>query len=88
MVDVKKRDGRIEKYIESKIVTGVKKAGATAKETEQVAKEVATKIANRTEIAASELSNIVVTSLKRINKKVSEEFVKFRDNKLKTKKHK
>lgn len=88
MVKIKKRDGRTEDYVESKIVAGVKKAGATAKEAEQVAKEVTAKLAHRTEIAAHELSDIVVTSLKKVNKKASDEFVKFRVDKLKAKKKK
>ena len=83
---VKKRDGRIQDYIESKIIAGVKKTGATAKEAEEVAKEAAKKLANRAEVTAEELSEIVVTALRKVNKKASEAFVKFRDNKLKTKK--
>jgi len=88
MVKIKKRDGRIEELIESKIVTGVKKAGATVQEAAHVAKEVTEKVAHKGEVSAKELSTIVVTSLRKVNKKASEEFVKFRDNKLKTKKQK
>jgi transcriptional regulator NrdR family protein len=88
MVKVKKRVGRIEEYVESKIVAGVKKAGATAEEATQVAKEVTEKVAHKTEVSAEELSTLVVTSLRKVNKKASEEFVKFRDNKLKAKKKK
>ena len=87
MVKIKKRDGRIEEYIESKIVAGVKKAGATAKEATQVVKEVIEKVAHKGEVTAEELSTMVVTSLRKVNKKAAEEFAKFRDNKLKPKKH-
>jgi transcriptional regulator NrdR family protein len=87
-VNVKKRDGRNEGLIEAKIVAGVKKAGATAEEAARVGKEVAEKVAHRGEVAAEELSTMVVTSLAKVNKKASEEFVKFRDAKLKTKKQK
>jgi hypothetical protein len=52
MVKVKKRDGRIEEYIESKLVAGVKKAGATAEEAAHVAKEVAEKVAHKGDVAA------------------------------------
>ena len=86
MVKIRKRDGRIEEYIGSKIVAGVKKTGATAEEAEHVAKEVAEKMAHRTEVTASELSRMVVASLRKVNKKAADEFVKFRDNKLKAKK--
>jgi len=88
MVKVKKRVGRIEEYVESKIIAGVKKAGATAEEATQVAKEVAEKVAHKGEVSAEELSTLVVTSLRKVNKKASEEFVKFRDDKLKAKKKK
>lgn len=48
MVEVKKRDGSIEEFIESKIVAGVKKAGATAEEAARVTKEASAKVAHRT----------------------------------------
>lgn len=69
-------------------MTGVKKAGATTAEAEKVAKEVAEKVAHRTEVTAAELSGMVVASLRKINRKAADEFVKFRDNKLKAKKKK
>ena len=86
MVEVKKREGRIEEYIEQKISQGLKKAGASAEEAEKVVKDVAGKVARRTQLTASELSSMVVTSLRKVNNKAAEEFVKFRDNKLKAKK--
>ena len=88
MVKVKKRDGRIEEYVESKVVTGVKKAGATAKEAEQVAKEVTAKIIKRTEVTAVGMSRMVVNSLKKVNKKAADIFVAYKNNKLKAKKKK
>jgi len=88
LVKVKKRDGRYEELVESKIVAGVKKAGATAEEAVKVAKEVSLKVANKAEVTAEELSNVVVSSLKKVNKAVADEFVKFRDKKLKAKKKK
>ena len=86
MVKVKKRDGRTQDFSESKITTGVRKSGATAREAEAVAKEVSKKVGGRTEVTAEELSEMVVASLRKVNKAASEAFVKFRDNKIKTKK--
>ena len=86
MVKVKKRDGRLEEFTESKIIAGCKKAGATAKEAAQVAKEVSKKIANMTIVEAEKLSSMVVASLKKVNKTATDAFVKFRDEKLKKKK--
>ena len=50
-----------------------------------MAKEVAVKVAHRTDVAAEELSNMVVASLRNVNRAASEVFVKFRDAKLKAK---
>lgn len=86
LVRVKKRDEKFEEFIESKIVTGVKKAGATAEEAAHVVKEVSEKVAHKTEVTAEELSNMVVTSLKKFNKAAADEFVAFRDRKLRSKK--
>lgn len=83
MVDVKKRDESIESFIESKIVSGVKKAGATAEEAEKVAKDIGIKVKNMTVIPAERLSDMVVKSLRNVNRKASDDFVKFRDKKLK-----
>jgi transcriptional regulator NrdR family protein len=88
LVKIKKRDGKFEEFVESKIVAVVKKAGATAEEAARVAKEVAQKVAHKTEVTAEELSNMVVTSLKKVNKAAADKFVKHRDEKLKAKKKK
>ncbi|MDI6825598.1 MAG: ATP cone domain-containing protein [Candidatus Aenigmarchaeota archaeon] len=86
MVKVKKRDGRLEEFIESKIIVGCKKAGATAKEAAQVAKEISMKVGEMAVVPAGKLSNMVVKSLKEVNKAAANAFVKFREKKLKTKK--
>jgi transcriptional regulator NrdR family protein len=86
LVKVKKRSGKFEEFIESKIAAGVKKTGATAEEAERVAKAVSWDLAYETEITAEELSHMVVRSLKKINKTAADEFVKYRDRKLRPKK--
>lgn len=93
LVKIKKRDGRFEEFDESKIVAGIKKAGATVEEAGRVAKKVAEKSARNAdealkigEVTTTELSRMVVAELGEINKAASDEFVKFRDNKLRTKK--
>jgi len=88
LVRVRKRDGRFEDFIEAKIVAGVKRTGATAEEAARVVKEVSGKVARRTEIAAEELSEMVIASLRKVNKVAADEFVKFRDTKLKGEKRK
>ena len=88
MVKVKKRDGKWEKYLESKIVAGAKASGATAEEAAQVAKQVTAKLAKKTEVTAEELSETVAKAIEKVNKAAAKEFVRFRDSKLKSKKTK
>jgi transcriptional regulator NrdR family protein len=83
---IKKRDGTTEDYTESKIVTGVKKAGATAEQAVRVSREVTQKLAGKAFVTAEELSGMVISTLALINKNASEAFAKFRDAKVKTKK--
>ncbi|UCH01908.1 MAG: hypothetical protein JSV20_08795 [Candidatus Bathyarchaeota archaeon] len=82
MVKVRKRNGKVEEFDEGKIVAGVKNAGATLNEADRVTKEVASKIVNRIEITADELTSIIVKSLTKINKVASEKFVKYREKKI------
>jgi len=82
LVRVKKRSGRFEEFIESKIVTAVQKAGASAKEAEHVAKRVSKMVAHKREVTSDDLSNMVAASLSRVNKAAAGNFTKFRDIKL------
>jgi transcriptional regulator NrdR family protein len=85
VVKVKKRDGRLEEFVESKIIAGCVKAGATAKEAARVGKEVSMAIAKTAIVPAEKLSDMVVASLKKVNKAAADAFVKFREQKLKAK---
>ena len=81
MAKVKKRDGSIEEFMESKIVAAIRKAGGTAKEAANVAKEVSKKAVNKTVITTEEIAKMVVDSLKKVNKTVANAFVDFRKKK-------
>jgi transcriptional regulator NrdR family protein len=85
MTQVKKRDGTTEQFILSKIETGIKKAGATAQQAVQVAKEITKKTAGKVDVAAADLSDWVVVELRKVNKKAADAFAKFRDRKMKAK---
>ena len=65
MVKVKKRKGTTEEFLESKIIAGCKRAGATAEEAAKVAKEATIKAAKMAVVDAEKLSDIVVESLKK-----------------------
>jgi transcriptional regulator NrdR family protein len=82
LVRVKKRSGRFEEYIESKIVTAVIKAGASVKEAEHVAKRVSRMVVPMREVTTDDLSNMVVASLRKVNRAAAGNFTKFRDIKL------
>ena len=81
MVKVKKKDGRIEDFIKSKIVNGCKKAGANAKEAVRVAEEVAVKVTRFTIVTTDEIARLVVDSLGKINKKAATAYKNFREGK-------
>jgi len=81
MVKVKKKDGSLEEFMEKKVVASVKKAGGTVKEAVDVAREVSGKVVKKTVITTEEIAKIVVDSLKKVNKKVADAFVKFRKGK-------
>lgn len=78
MVKVKKRDGSLEEFMELKILTACKKAGATAKEAADVAKNVSMKVVKKTVVTSEEIAKMVVDSLKKANKTAADAFVKFR----------
>lgn len=86
MIGVEKRDGRLQKFMKSKIVRACKKAGATAKEATKVTTEVSKKVAKMAIVPAEKLSSMVMTSLKKVNKTAANAFVKFRNKKLRAKK--
>ena len=85
MVSVKKRIGRTEEYLESKIIEGVKKAGATAEQAAEVVTDVGAKVEKMTVIEAERLSDMVVESLRKVNKAAADAFLRFRAQKYKKK---
>jgi transcriptional regulator NrdR family protein len=85
MVKVKKRVGEIEEYMESKIIAGCKNAGATTEEAVKVAKEVSMKAGKTTVVDAEKLSDMVVESLRKVNKAAADGFHKFRTEKYEKK---
>jgi polyhydroxyalkanoate synthesis regulator phasin len=86
MTKVRRRDGRLVDFDTSNVSAGVAKAGASVKEAVQVAKEVSKRIAKRAEISADELSKIVADVLRKVNMTAAEEFVRYRNDKLKARK--
>jgi len=83
MVKVKKRDGRIEEFMKSKIIKGCQKAGATVIEAAKVAEEVAVKVTRFTIVTTDEIAKSVVDSLEKINKKAADSYKNFRKQKKK-----
>jgi hypothetical protein len=85
MVKVKKRIGKTEEYLESKIIAGCKKAGATAEEAAKVAKEASMKVGKMAVVDAEKLSDMVVESLRKVNKDAADAFHEFRREKYEKK---
>ena len=82
MVKVKKRDGKIEEYLESKVVTSIRRAGASDKEAARVAKQVSKMVAHRRVITSDDLADMVIASLIKVNKSAAGNYIKFRDIKI------
>jgi transcriptional regulator NrdR family protein len=82
MVKIKKRDGRIENFIQSKMESSIEKAGATVEQAKEVTKTVAAKIAEMVEVSTALLSDYVVAALRKINKKAAEAYVAYEKKKL------
>lgn len=81
MVKVRKRDGKLQRFRESKIVRACKRAGATAKQATYVALDVSFKVAKLPVVTAVRLSKMVGASLRKVNKKAANAFVRFRNKK-------
>lgn len=81
MVKVKKRSGKVEEFMKSKIARGCQKAGATASEAARVAEEVARGVATMTVVSAERLAGMVVKSLNRVNKTAGRAFTGYRKKK-------
>jgi len=81
MVKVKKKDGRIEEFMEAKIIKGCEKAGASVKEAAKVAEGVALKVTRFTIVTTDEIAKAVVDSLEKINEKAAESYKNFRKQK-------
>jgi transcriptional regulator NrdR family protein len=82
LVKVKKRNGKIEEYLESKIVTSVERAGANDKEAAHVVKEISKKLAHKRVVTSDDLSNMVAASLSKVNKAAAGNYIKYRDIKI------
>ncbi len=82
MVKVKKRDGKIEDFKLSKIVAGCEKAGSNAEQALCVATEILTSVADKTVVPAVELSDRVVSELRKFNETASEAFDEYRHAKV------
>lgn len=80
MGKVRKRNGKLQTFNESKIVRAVKKAGASAKVALAVADEVSKNV-GKTTIRAERLSKLVISTLRRKNKRAAASFVSYVKNK-------
>ncbi len=76
MAHVRKRSGKLQAFNKSKIAKACKKAGASAKAAVAVAEEVAKKVGSTT-IRAERLSKLVVTALRKKNKRAATSFLAY-----------
>ncbi|MBI1978703.1 MAG: hypothetical protein HYS62_01420 [Candidatus Aenigmarchaeota archaeon] len=76
MAKVRKRNGTLQTFNKNKIVKACKKAGASAKSAMMVAEEVAKKVGEGT-VRAERLSKLVITTLRRKNKRAAASFAAY-----------
>ncbi|UCD73550.1 MAG: ATPase [Candidatus Bathyarchaeota archaeon] len=81
MVEVKKRDGSIEDFIESKIIAACEKAGSTAEQAACVVLDVVEKIGDAALISTEELSELVESSLRKVNEGAADAFLTYKEEK-------
>lgn len=82
MVKVKKKDGRTEEFMVSKIVSGCEKAGSNAEQALCVATEILKNVADKTIVTAKDLSDMVVKELSEVNEAAAEAFDEYRHAKV------
>jgi hypothetical protein len=81
MVEVKKRDGSVEDFMESKILAACEKAGSTAEQAAYVVLDVVEKIGDAALISTEELSELVESSLRKVNEGAADAFLKYKEEK-------
>lgn len=74
MVNVKKRNGRIEEFTKEKIASACQKAGASEENAAKVADEVESRIRNREEVSSREIGEMVIESLRKFDESVASSF--------------
>jgi transcriptional regulator NrdR family protein len=81
---VKKRDGKLEDFDGSKLKRGLMRSAATEKEAEAVLADVVKQLGDTPVVDARRLSVMVVDSLRNVNEHAADEFVAFREAKLRS----
>lgn len=74
MVNVRKRDGRIEEFTKEKIASACQKAGASEENASKVADEVESRIRDKEEVSTREIGEMVVESLRKFDESVASSF--------------
>ena len=76
MSHVRKKNGKLQAFNKNKKVKACKKAGTSFKSAVAVAEEVAKKVGNAT-IRAERLSQLVITDLRKKNKRAAASFLSY-----------
>jgi transcriptional regulator NrdR family protein len=78
MTKVWKRNGKMQAFSKAKILKSCRKSGASAQQAKHVAEKVAAKVKSRRVVKAQDLSKIVISSLRGVNKRAAASFVKYK----------
>jgi len=67
MVNVKKRDGKIEEFTKGKIVSACQKAGTSEENAAKVADEIESRVRDREEVSSREIGEMAIESLRKFD---------------------
>ena len=82
IVNIVKRDGRVEPFNRDKIIESIRNSGATQPQANLVADRVTARLAPRTSVPSQEVSTMVARSLSHVNPTASQNYAETRDQKL------
>ena len=81
-VTIVKRDGHVQPFDRDKMISSIRRAGATQREADLVTNRVSKRLVSRETVPSKEVSSMVARSLSHVNTTASRSYVDNRDRKL------
>lgn len=78
MTKIWKRNGKMQAFSRAKVLKSCRKSGASMQQAKHVSERVAGKVKSRRVVRAQNLSKIIISELRRVNKRAANSFVKYK----------